>query len=139
MIDEFDERHVTAGPIDRWKPGEMVRYDWGKRSFILTYGFIYAFETDRPDIPEVRERTEQLLFYKVKERLIREGLATLLNDEQAATLPCSPVLATVVPSKYVKKPVLLMPFPEGYEMVKTVMKAGNMVSTEKVDWKELVD
>ena len=138
MMGSTDPRHHETGPIDRWKPEEMVRYDNMTGSFILTFGWQYAFETDWPDGPEVRERTEHLLFYKVKERLIREGLATLLNDQLVATLPCPPVEVTIVPTQYVRRPVLLMPFPEGYELIKSVMDASNIVNHHKINWEEYI-
>lgn len=134
---ELDERFHVAGPMTRWQPHELVT--WERGVYVFRYGFEYRFDGWDSGPPGYKNRVEAKLFYHARERVIRDGLANLLDVVGTVpTCPLPPVVATIMPSKHIKKPVLLMPLMEGYDLIKTVLRAGSFIDQNKVEWEEFV-
>jgi hypothetical protein len=134
---ERDPRFHEVGPMTRWKPHELVT--WENGVYVFRYGFEYRFAGWRDGPMGYKDRVEHKLFYHARERVIRDGMANLLNEVGTVpTCPLPPVVATIVPSKLIKKPILLMPLMDGYDLIANVIRAGRFIDQNKVEWEEFV-
>lgn len=142
---ELEERYhgINHGPLQPFTPDSLTRLPGGFNEYAGIYRIIMA--TSLQGFPIVESvpvddhiaRVCDSISYKIRKRLIQDGLATLLAGKTSVRHPIVEGL-DVVPSMLVKKPVMIVPYTDFNNLLEWWSDSEELAPTKDVDWEEFV-
>jgi hypothetical protein len=143
--EELEKRYSGAshGPLAPITPDSLLPMPGGYHEWAGCYRIIMVHNFEGSPLGQMKKPEEYVkmmaekIDYMIRDRLICDGLATLI-DLYSESFKHSYLGIDMVPSRYVKKPLLLMPYKEFHDMYRTLMKDNGFVETKKLDWEEYI-
>ena len=146
MVSSKEKRYsgATHGPMRPITADNLCPVPGSFHEYVGVYRIMmgHSFEINPLELMKSQKLTREhiemvaeLINYKVRERLIRDGLATLIDGKSSIMIEGH----EVIPSRIIKKPIMIVPYEDFHEWIKLSHEEDRFVTTRnEVDWEEFV-